>query len=65
MNYFLFQNMYLRRWQECHPTLRFLVSHLIMVNNLLGRRDGEATEPPAGLAAFYYVLARKEDRSKR
>ncbi|MBP7828558.1 MAG: class I SAM-dependent methyltransferase [Kiritimatiellae bacterium] len=59
MNYFLLRNLYLRRWQERHPRLRALVSPFMVWNNLLGRSDAERREPPAALAVFYYVLAKK------
>lgn len=62
MNDHLFRNLYLRRWQEKHPRWRGLLSPLIAWHNLLGARDGDRTEPPATLAAFYYVVARKRAR---
>lgn len=62
MNYHLIRNLYLRTWQEKHPKLRALLTPLIIYNNLLGACDGDATEPRATLATFYYIVAKKPDK---
>jgi SAM-dependent methyltransferase len=59
MNYFAIRNLYWRRLQlRCYP-LRWLFTPFVLLNNLIGRSIGAASEAPATLPVFYYVLARK------